>query len=143
MVLKNIPTGVNRRLSRISSNQEVFDNAKAPFQEALNKSGYKHVLEFEPTQEKPKKKKTSSKPVTWFNPPFSLNVKSKVGKEFLSLLDTSFPPSNPLHKLFTRQTVKLNYSCMPNMVQAVSRHNSSLLRTEGLQDGPFLPVDSM
>ena len=69
MVLKNIPTGVNRRLSRISSNQEVFDNAKAPVQEALNKSGYKHVLEFEPTQEKPKKKKTRSKPAGYLLSP--------------------------------------------------------------------------
>ena len=110
--------GVNRRLCRISSNKEVFDAAKQPFQEALKKSGHTHVLEYSPTQERPKKKKnTRSKPVTWFNPPFSLNVKSRVGQEFLSLLDTSFPPDNPLHKLFTRSTVKIAYKRMPNMAQ--------------------------
>ena len=94
MVLKNIPMGVNRRLSRISANKEVFDSSKAPYQEALRKSGYRYELKYEPPQEKTKKKKTRSRPVTWFNPPFSLNVKSKVGKEFLTLLDTSFPPSS-------------------------------------------------
>ena len=47
-VLKNIPMGVNRRLSRISANKEVFDSAVPPYQEALDKSGYSHVLEFEP-----------------------------------------------------------------------------------------------
>ena len=130
MVLKYIPMGVNRKLNRISSNKEVFDNAKEPFQEALSKSGYKHVLEYAPTQNAPKKQKTRSKPITWFNPPFSLNVKSQVGKEFLSLLDTSFPPDNPLHKLFTRYTVKISYRRMPNMAQAVSFHNAKLLRDD-------------
>ena len=43
------------------------------------------------------------------------------------------PPSNPLHKLFTRQTVKLSYKCMPNMAQAVSRQNKKLLNEESQQ----------
>ena len=42
--------------------------------------------------------------------------------------DTAFPPQNPLHKLFTRQTVKLSYRCMPNVAQAISRHNSKVLK---------------
>ena len=32
-VLQNIPMGVNRRLSMISANKEVFDNYVAPYQE--------------------------------------------------------------------------------------------------------------
>ena len=44
----------------------------------------------------------------------------------------SFPRSNPLHKLFTRQTVKLSYKCMPNMASTVSRHNSMKI----LSDSP-------
>ena len=50
-----------------------------------------------------------------------------MGKEFLRLLDRSFPPSNTLSKLFTRQTVKIGYKCMPNMAAAVSRHNAKVL----------------
>ena len=49
---------------------------------------------------------------------------------FLALLDNCFPPNNPLHKLFTRQTVKLSYKRMPNMAQAVSGHNAKLLRDD-------------
>ena len=132
LVLKNIPMGVSNRLNRISSSKEVFDAAKTPYQEALTKSGYDHVLEYTPHQDlgTQKKKKNRRKSVTWFNPPFSLNVKSRVGKDFLTLLDTSFPPSNPLHKLFTRQTVKISYKRMPNMSQAVSGHNAKLLRED-------------
>ena len=44
------------------------------------------------------------------------------------LLHTAFPPPNPLHKLFNRQTVKLSYRCMPNMAQKISRHNAKVLK---------------
>ena len=134
LVLKNTPLGVNRRLNRISSSKAIFDSAKQPYQEALNKSGYKHVLEYAPTQDFQTKKKNRKRSVTWFNPPFSQNVKTRVGREFLSLLDTSFPPNNPLHKLFTRQTVKLSYRCMPNMAKAVSSHNTKMLREDSPTD---------
>ena len=41
LILKNIPPGVNRRLSKISANKDIFDKASPPYQEALRKSGYK------------------------------------------------------------------------------------------------------
>ena len=46
------------------------------------------------------------------------------------MLDRSFPPYHPLHKIFNRQTVKLSYKRMPNMVQAVSGHNTRRLRED-------------
>ena len=57
-----------------------------------------------------------------------MNLKTNVEKDFLRLIDTAFPPQNPLHKLFTRQTVKLSYRCMPNVARAISRHNSKVLK---------------
>ena len=44
-ILKNIPLGVNKRLCQISSNEEVFKAAVRPYQEALDRSGYKVVTE--------------------------------------------------------------------------------------------------
>ena len=73
--------------------------------------------------------------MTWFNPPFSMHVKTNVGKEFLKLVDRAFPPSNPLHKLFNRHTLKVSYRCMPNMASAVSRHNKGLLQ-QNLENTP-------
>ena len=55
---------------------------------------------------------------------------SNIGKEFLKLLDKSFPPYNPLCKNFNRQTVKLGYKCMPNMASAVAMHNKKLLQED-------------
>ena len=80
------------------------------------------------------KKKNRRRTVTWFNPPYSMNVRSNVGREFLTLLDRAFPPSNPLHKLFTRQTVKISYKRMPNMAQAVAGHNVKVLKEERQAD---------
>ena len=128
VVLKNIPLGVNRRLNTISANKDVFVAAAVPYQNALNKSGFSHKLEFQPAEECTTKKKNRKRNVTWFNPPYSANVKTNVGKEFLKLIDSAFPFNNPLCKLFTRQTVKVSYKCMPNMAQAVSRHNMKVLQ---------------
>ena len=44
VVLENIPLGVNRRLSRISANKDVFDHAAPSYQRALQSSGFSHVL---------------------------------------------------------------------------------------------------
>ena len=88
------------------------------------------MLTYTPAQDPKPKSKNRRRSVIWFNPPFSLSVKTKVGKEFLSLLDNSFPPDHPLHKIFSRNTVKLSYKRMPNMAQAVSSHNSKLLRED-------------
>ena len=37
------------------------------------------------------------------------NVETKVGKIFLSLIDAHFRESNPLHKIFNRNTLKLGW----------------------------------
>ena len=39
-VLKNIPLGINKRLSGISSNEEIFHRAAPVYQKALDNSGY-------------------------------------------------------------------------------------------------------
>ena len=56
-ILRNIPKSVNRRLCSISSNEEVFNSAIPPYQQALKNSGYDHVLKFCPTQ--PSEKETT------------------------------------------------------------------------------------
>ena len=94
MVLKNIPMGVNRRLSNISSSKEVFDTFKTPYQEALNKSGHKHTLEYTPTKELTTRRKNRRKKETVFNHPFSLNVVSRARISYICWIPAS-PPDNP------------------------------------------------
>ena len=127
-VTKNIPAAVNRRLSAISSNEEMFWSAAPLYQEALNKSGYNYKLKYEPPLDTSEKKKRSRKRIiTWFNPPFASNVRTNIGAKFLRLIDKHFPPDNPLSKLINRNTVKVSYMCTPNLAMKISAHNSKIL----------------
>ena len=127
-VIKNIPKGINQRLSAISSSKEVFDQAAPLYQSELDRNGYKHKLQYEPPIEK-RSKRNRRKKVIYFNPPYSMNVSTKVGKLFLKLLDESFPPGHPLHPLLNWNTVKLRYSCLPNIGSQVAKHNAKILKT--------------
>ena len=125
-ILKNIPDSINKRLSEISSDQECFDNAKTVYQEALNKSGYNYNLCYKESHNATQQsRRNRPRNILWYNPPCSKNVKMNVGKCFLSLIDQHFPKSNPLYKIFNRNTLKLSYSCMSNIKTIISSHNKA------------------
>ena len=63
----------------------------------------------------------------WFNPPYSKNIKSKIGHNFLKLINKDFPDSCTLHKIFNRNTVKISYSCMDTMKTMITKRNSRIL----------------
>ena len=69
----NIPESINRRLSDISSDEDVFNEAAPLYQEALRKSGYTYKLEFRPPQRPPAQKRNRHRNVIWLNPPFNRN----------------------------------------------------------------------
>ena len=43
-IIRNIPEAISRRLCDISSDEDVFNEAALPYQEALRKSGYSYNL---------------------------------------------------------------------------------------------------
>ena len=57
--------------------------------------------------------------------PHDCNIKSKIGKK---ILDKCFPASNKLHKIFYRNTVKISYSCLPNVKTIIEGNNKKILR---------------
>ena len=133
-IIKNIPKNINKRICSISSSEATFNSAKEQYQAALQKSGYTHKLKYEPEnredQERNNKKRNRKRNITWFNPPFSKHVTTNIGKKFLKLLDRSFPPTHQLHKLLNRNTVKVSYSCMPNVKQIIENHNRKIVNTK-------------
>ena len=125
-ILRNIPESINKRLLEISSDKECFDKSKGAYQDALNKTVYKYNLSYKaPTPDAPRMSRNRQRNILWFNPPYSQNVETKVGKCFLSLTDQHFPKSNQLHKIFNRNTLKLSYSCMSNVKTIISSHNKA------------------
>ena len=125
-VLKNIPAEVERRLSLLSSSKEMFEAAKGPFQDALKRAGYNKQLEYNQNKVRRTGKRTRNRRVLWFNPPFCLSVKTNLGRQFLQLLDRSFPPGNPLRKILNRHTVQLSYRTLPNLGKIVAGHNAKI-----------------
>ena len=129
-IIKNTPKSINKWLSEISIDENSFSKAAPLYQKALDDSGYNHKLAFSvPTAQSPKSgRRNRHRDIIWYNPPFSRNVATNVGRSFLKILDEEFPKSNALHKIFNRNTVKISYSCMPNLRQKIDSHNKSTLR---------------
>ena len=49
----------------------------------------------------------------WFNPPFAMNVKTQIGRKFIQLVKDTFKKSNPLSKIFNKNTLKVRYKTTP------------------------------
>ena len=105
-IIKQIPKTIEKRLSINSSNEKIFKEATPVYEEALKKSGYDKKLSYTP-QKQNKNNKNRKRNIIWFNPPFSNNVSTKVGKHFLTLLDVHFPPHHKFNKNFNRNSVKI------------------------------------
>lgn len=126
-ITKKITQSIQTRLSNISSSKEIFIEAKPKYEEALNKAGHKDKLNYNPTQKaNDERKRNRKRKITWYNPPYSKHVKTNVGKTFLQLIDKNFPKDHPLHKICNRNTIKISYSCMPNMKNIIQNHNNSI-----------------
>ena len=61
----------------------------------------------------------------WFNPAYSLNVKTNTGK--VKLVRKHFPGSHKFNKIFNLNTIKINYRSMPNVKNLIKQHNSKVV----------------
>lgn len=52
---------------------------------------------------------------------------TNVGQTFLKILDEEFRQNQVFHKIFNRNTVKISYSCMPNLEKTIDGNNRSIL----------------
>ena len=52
-----------------------------------------------------------------------VEVKIKVGKLFLNLINMHFPANSKLSKIFKKNTVKLSYSWLPSIKNFINGHN--------------------
>ena len=72
-------------------------------------------------------KKKRKHNIIWYNPPYSANVKTNIGKIFCKLLNKHFPRGHQFYKIFNKNTVKLSYSSTKNMASLIAMHNWSIL----------------
>ena len=98
-IIKQLPLSVERRLSKLSSNEKIFNDSIPIYQEALIKAGYNHKLTYQKHAQKNDNSQQRKRQIICFNPPYSENVTTNVGKFYLSLIGKHFPPHHKLHKL--------------------------------------------
>ena len=129
-ILKNNPENINKRISRNSENEEEFKKVVKPYQEALDTSKYNYKLKFDENARNviPRNKRNRNRRITWFNPPFALNVKTNVGKMFLQIIHECFPSHHKLYKICNKNTLKMSYRTTSNMKSYVSSHNRKILQ---------------
>ena len=132
----------NHRISNLSSDQQTFNSSAPTYENALCRSNYDFNLQYNATpsskiddpntesctSSQPKRKRHRN--ILWFNPPYSKNVVTNIGKTFLQLIDKHFPKSSRLHKIFNRNSIKISYSCMKNVKTTISNHNTRIRSTE-------------
>ena len=57
-------------------------------------------------------------------------ISANIGKYFFRLINKHFPPEHKFHKIFNKNTLKLSYSCMPNLKSLINSHNQNILRDQ-------------
>ena len=133
IILDQIPNSISRRISDNSVNKEVFDETAPYYNKILEKSGYKDKIQYlENDNQKGDNKRKRRREILWYKPPYSKNVKSKLGYQFINLIEKHFGnKENPLNKIFNKNKIKLSFSCMPNIDKIIKSHNSKLLNSNG------------
>ena len=118
-------------ISTLSFNETIFNKSKEIYQKGLEKSGYRQNLKYHPANENVSSNKRNRKRnVIWFNTPFNVNAKTKVGNYLLNLIRKHFLPRHKFSKLFNRNTIKVSYSCMSNIKVEINKHNKNILKKD-------------
>ena len=83
-ILKQLPTSINKRISKLSCNQETFNAAAPIYEEALRNSNFDTHLSYSPQTDShdsqpPSQKRNRSHNVIWYNLPFSRNITTNIG----------------------------------------------------------------
>ena len=143
-IKKQLPSMLAEQLSQLSCNQHMFNNATVVYQEAMQKSGYHNELKYQHSNSPtiPAKMKKRKQNILWFLVQPREHVKTNIGRNFLNLLKKHFPSRHHLCKIGYNNTVKISYSCMPNMVAILSRHNKTILASKNTKCILLATVDA-
>ena len=127
-IIKQLPSMTNKRISSISCEGTKFNKAKIMYETALKNSGSQAAIKFEkPSQNT---RRNPNKKVIWFNPPFSLSIKTDIGKELFKLIRKHFPRNHSFRKIFNLNTIRIRFSLMKTMKNLIKQHDARVLKNE-------------
>ncbi|PFX19648.1 hypothetical protein AWC38_SpisGene15931 [Stylophora pistillata] len=117
-IIKHIPAAIGRRIPYISSSKELFNKTKPLYESALKQSGHGEKLTYtERKKAETHNRKSRQRKIIWFNQPYSMNVQTNIGREFLNLVSKHFPKNHRYNKIFNKSSLKSKY---------LSRHDAAL-----------------
>ena len=130
-IIADIPKAISKRLTSISCSKNVFDRNVDIYQTALKNSGFDGTTTYNDQSEQANhvnikeenQARKRKRAIIWYNSPYSMNVKTNIGKAFFKLLQTHLPPTHPMYTIFNKNKIKISYSCFPNMGSIISSHN--------------------
>ena len=112
-VIKQLPKMVSKRISDLSCNKEEFDKIKSVYESALKDSIHFSSISYNNSNTRNARRNRNRK-VTWFNPPYSQNVKTNIGKLYIKLVRKHFLNNSKYHEICNLNTLKLSYCCTTN-----------------------------
>ena len=127
-IKKQIPISISKRISKLSSNEEIFNNNIRTYCDGFKRCRFQEKpvsISETPFDPHANKRRKCRRQIIGFNPPYTLNVKTNIGEVFLNLLHKHSPLTHLFHKIFNKSTVRIIYSCMSNMNSIISVHNWS------------------
>ena len=79
-------------------------------------------------------KKKRRRKIIYFKPPFSLDVKTPIGRLFLKLVKKHFTPDHPLYKILNFRCLKISYWCLDNIKTEITANNRKLTKKNKKED---------
>ena len=142
-IIADIPKAIYKRLRNISCNENAFDRNIDIYQTALKTSGFDGTITYHNQSEQAKnvnieeanQARKLKRAIIWYNPPYSKNVKTNIGKAVFELLQKHFPPTHPMYTIFNKSTIKTSYSCFPNIGCIISSHTKHILNSNCTEYG--------
>ena len=82
-MIENLPENISKRINTLSADETTFNKSKDLYNNALAESGFKYKITFQKQENTctiTNNTKKRKRKIIWFNPPFSLNVSTNIGK---------------------------------------------------------------
>ena len=116
---------ISNRIFENSCDKNHFYKTALDYNIALKDSKFNDNATYIPS---PSKRKTHKWQIICFNSQYCANMKTKIYKIFMRLLNQHFSRHHKYYKLFNRKKIKLIYSFMPNMNNVIRKHNSKIVK---------------
>ena len=118
---------ISNRIFENSCDKNHFYKTALDYNIALKDSKFNDKATYIPS---PSNRKTQKWQNICFNSQYCANMKTKMYKIFMRLLNQHFSRHHKYYKLFNRKNIKLIYSFMPNMNNVIRKHNSKIVKNQ-------------